>query len=101
MRRVNGRTADNRIPHLGDNFGRVFAWTWNYDRDQAIILLSDYLGELRECHLLADYIDPPIRLDEVLRGLRLALPFGFSDYNEVVAMARRDVRKYYGEDPNA
>jgi hypothetical protein len=28
-------------------------------------------------------------------------PFGFGDYDEVVAMARREVRKYYGADPNA
>jgi hypothetical protein len=46
-------------------------------------------------------IDPPIRLDEVLVGLRLALPWGFDDYNEVVTMARRDVRRYMGSDPNA
>jgi len=74
---------------------------WSRSKDQAMILLADYLGELRECHLLADQIDPPIRLDEILRGLRLALPFGFSGYNEVVTMARREVRRYYGEDPNA
>jgi hypothetical protein len=45
-------------------------------------------------------MDPPIRLDEVLGALRLALPWWFNDYNEVVTMARRDVRGYYGADPN-
>lgn len=101
IRRVADMPADDRVPHLGDNFGRVFAWIWNDDKDLAMILLSDYLAELREGHLLADEIDPPIRLDEVLSGLRLALPFGFSDYDQVVTMARREVRRYYGADPNA
>jgi hypothetical protein len=100
IRRLERMPANNRIPHLGDHFGRVFAWIWNHDKDQAMILLSDYLGELREAHLLADKIDPPIRLDEILRGLRPALPLGFNDYDEVVSMAHRDIRKYYGEDPN-
>ena len=58
MRRIERMPADDRIPHLGDHFGRVFAWIWNQDKDQAMILLSDYLGELREAHLLADQIDP-------------------------------------------
>jgi len=93
--------AERRISHLGDPFGRVFAWVWSHDKDQAMILLADYLAQLRDGHPLADEIDPPIRLDEILVGLRLALPFGFSDYNEVVAMARRKVRRYYGADPNA
>jgi hypothetical protein len=101
MREVVDMPADDRVFHLGDPFGRVFAWVWNDDKDVAMILLSDYLAELREGHLLAEKIDPPIRLDEVLRGLRLALPFGFSDYDEVVTKARREVRRYYGADPNA
>lgn len=42
-----------------------------------------------------------IGLDEVLRGLRLALPDGFGDYDQVVSKARRDVQGYYGYDPKA
>ena len=90
--------AEDRIEHVGDLFGRVFAWVWSRDRDQAMIVLADYLARLREGH---PEIEPPIRLDEILEGLRLALPFGFDDYSEVVTMARREVRKYYGADPNA
>lgn len=66
-----------------------------------MILLSDYMTELREGNPSSYEIDPPIRLDEVLAGLRLALPWGFDEYDEVVAMARREVRKYYDGDPNA
>jgi hypothetical protein len=101
MREAVDMPADDRVLHLGDPFGRVFAWVWNDDKDVAMMLLSDYLAELREGHLLADKIDPPISLDEVLSGLRLALPSGFSDYDEVVTKARREVRRYYGADPNA
>lgn len=101
MREVVDMPADDRVLHLGDPFGRVFAWVWNDDKDTAMMMLSDYLSELREGHLLADKVNPPIRLDEVLRGLRPALPFGFSDYDEVVTKARREVRRYFGADPNA
>jgi hypothetical protein len=100
MREVVESSGDDRVLHLGDPFGRVFAWVWNDDKDDAVRMLSDYLAELREGHLLASQIDPPIRLDEVLGGLRLALPRGFSDYDEVVTKARREIRRYYGEDPN-
>ena len=92
--------AKNRIMHLGDPFGTVFAWVWSYDKDEAMIMLADYLAALRGSEPLVGAIDPPIRLDEVLKALRLALPSRFSDYDEVVNMARLKVRKYYGADPN-
>lgn len=93
--------AKYRILHLGDPFGTVFAWVWSYDKDEAMIMLADYMAALRGFEPLVGSIDPPIRLDEVLRALRPALPSRFSDYDEVVAMARLKVRKYYGADPNA
>ena len=92
--------AKNRILHLGDPFGTAFAWVWSYDKDEAMIMLADYLAALRGSEPLVGAIDPPIRLDEVLRALRPALPSRFSDYDEVVSMARLKVRKYYGADPN-
>ena len=49
---------------------------------------------------MAKNINPPIRLDEVLDALRLALPNGFDDYDAVIAKARRDVKGYYGGNPN-
>jgi hypothetical protein len=91
--------AEHRIWHLGDPFGSAFAWVWSYDKDEAMIMLADYIAALRGHEPLN--IDPPIRLDEVLKALRLALPSGFSEYDEVVTMARQKVRKYYGSDPNA
>jgi hypothetical protein len=93
--------AKNRILHLGDPFGTAFAWVWSYDKDEAMIMLADYLAALRGSEPLVGATDPPIRLDEVLRALRPALPSRFSDYDEVVKMARLKVRKYYGADPNA
>jgi len=93
--------AEPRILHLGDPFGTVFAWVWSYDKDEAMIMLADYIAALRGFEPLVGTIDPPIRLDEILRALRLALPSRFSDYDEVVSMARLKVRKYYGADPNA
>jgi hypothetical protein len=93
--------AEHRIVLLGDPFGLVFAWMWARDRDQAMILLADFMTELRDGHPLAYDIDPPIRLDEILGSLRLALPWGFDEYNEVVTMARREVPKHYGRDVNS
>jgi hypothetical protein len=91
--------TEHRLFHLGDPFGTAFAWVWSYDKDEAMIMLADYLAALRGSEPLET--DPPIRLDEVLRALRLALPSRFNDYDEVVTMARLKVRKYYGADPNA
>jgi hypothetical protein len=53
MREAVDMPADDRVSHLGDPFGRVFAWVWNDDKDVAMMLLSDYMAELREGHLLA------------------------------------------------
>lgn len=93
--------AKTRILHLGDPFGTVFAWVWSYDKDEAMIMLADYLAALRGSEPLVGPIEPPIRLDEILKALRLALPSRFVDYDEVVAMARLKVRRYLGADPNA
>jgi hypothetical protein len=87
--------ARYRIPSLGGSFSTVFSWVWSNDRDEAMILLADYLAHLRESN-----IDPPISLEEVLEALRPTLSWRFADYNEVLTMAHQKVRKYYGADPN-
>lgn len=101
-RRLRDGPPGQRMMHLGDPFGRVFAWIWREDPDQAMLLLADYLAVLRDHNPVAD-LDPPVRLDDVLRGLRPALPHDFSeaDYHAVVTRARREVQGYYGADPNA
>jgi hypothetical protein len=90
----------DRVGHLGDSFGKVFASDWNHNKNEAMILLSAYLYELREGHLLSDKIEPPIRLDEVLEGLEPALVEEFGDYDEVITKARREFRRFYVSDPN-
>ncbi len=99
-RQIQDEPQHRKIMHLGDPFGRVFAWVWNDDPDQAMILLADMLAVLRDHNPVAD-LNPPVRLDEVLHGLRPALPHDFRDYDQVVAKARREVQGYYGGDPNA
>jgi hypothetical protein len=79
------------LVHLRDSFGRVFAWAWEQDHTMAMILLADYLAELRVHGPGAPEVEPPIRLDEVLNGLRIAVPEGFTDYDEVVNAARNEV----------
>jgi hypothetical protein len=89
------------VPHLGDPFGRVLAWAWETDQDEAMVLLAGYLAGLRDHHPLAGTVSPRISLEEVLGALRLALPDGFGDYEALTAKARRDVQDYYGPDPDA
>jgi hypothetical protein len=84
-----------REAHPGPLFGRVLAWVWDDDKDSAISLLADYLADLRD-PWRPEKIEPPISLDEVLHGLRLALPTRFGDYDELVTWARRDLRRYNG-----
>jgi hypothetical protein len=74
----------------GDPFGTVFAWLWEDDPDQAMVFLGDVMAVLRDHNPVAD-LSPPVTLDEILSGLRLALPSGFTGYDHVVDKARRDV----------
>jgi len=91
-----------RITLLGTPFGRVFAWAWSHDRDEAMIILSDLLANVRNEQEETGKGDADrVRLDEILRALPLCLPAKFADYREVVRMARKEVREYLGSDPNA
>ncbi len=98
-RKLRDNPEDRQVMHPGDPFGRVLAWVWREDPDEAMLLLADYLAMLRDHNPWAD-IDPPVRLDEVLGGLRLALPHDFGEYDALVAKAHREVQGYYGADPN-
>lgn len=87
----------HRLLHPGDGFGRVIAWIWPHDRDEAVRTLADYLAGLRENHELADEVQPRIRLDETLAGLGHALPGDFTetDTDQLVAYTRQNIRGYY------
>ena len=47
LKSIKTRKTRPKILHPGDSFGRVFAWVWKHDRNRAMILLADYLAELR------------------------------------------------------
>jgi hypothetical protein len=83
------------VLHPGDQFGTVFAWIWEDDPDQAMIFLADVMAALRDHNRVAN-LQPPVTLDELLRGLHLALPNSFTSYANVVEKARSDVEGYYG-----
>lgn len=87
----------SHVLHPGDAFGDVLAWVWEHDRTQAMIMLADYLAELRNHGTGAADVDPPVSLDEVLNGLRIALPSGFADRDEVLEVARNEVPEFYGD----
>jgi len=65
-------------------------------------LPADCLAMLRDHNPWADFT-PPVRLDEVLGGLRLALPHDFDvlRFCRNTSRPHRDVQGYYGADPNA
>jgi hypothetical protein len=92
---------DPRITIVNPAFARVFVWEWRRDRDLAMIMLADLLASIRDRQEMSDKDEFPVLLDEVLRALALYLPSDFSEYREVVMMARKEVRQYFGSDPNA
>lgn len=92
---------DPRITILNPAFVRVFLWEWQRDRDLAMIMLADLLGDIRGCQEMSDGDESPVVLDEILRALPLYLPSDFPEYREIVTTARKDVRQYFGSDPNA
>jgi hypothetical protein len=87
-----------RLAHPGDGFGRIVAWMWNHDRDEAMLFLADYFAELRQHQYLASHLTPPVSLDELLSGLRLAWPSTTPefDYDTFVDQARHEAAGYYG-----
>lgn len=79
-----------RLP-TANQFADVFAWVWDFDRGEAMIVLADYLAALHDCQEKAGDAGPLIELDELLLSLRGALPHGFSDHAAVERLARREV----------
>jgi hypothetical protein len=98
------RAAGGRpVAHPGSPFGGVVAWLWLTAPDEVPELLADLLGNLRYHGPHARKIDPPITLDELLVGLRMAVPPNFTD-RDLAALedkARVEVPKYFGTNPNS
>jgi hypothetical protein len=92
---------DPRITILNPALARIFVWEWQRDRDLAMIMLADLLASIRGRQEMSDGGESPVLLDEVLRAIALYLPSDFSEYREVVMMARKEVRQYFGSDPNS
>lgn len=88
--------------HPGEPFGVVIAWLWASDRHEVPELLADLLTELRHHGSHAGKLHPPITLDELLDGLRLALPSSFTahEYDQLAQLARTEVPRYLLSDPN-
>lgn len=87
-----------RLSHPGDGFGRVLAWTWQEQGEgQAALLVADLLAMLREHHPRAEELQPRITLDELVSGLRLALPGAMSDQEvyDVLTAVRQRVPGFY------
>ncbi|WP_040793199.1 hypothetical protein [Nocardia paucivorans] len=72
--------------HVGDEFGKVFAWLWRVDRHEALDHLAGYLVALRR-H--PDSPTPPVRLDDVLGALGLAADITDDEYAAICDRARR------------
>lgn len=82
--------------HPRDPVGRVLAYLWNDDHDEAMIFIADYLAELNVHHELAGQFGT-VSLGEVLDGLRLCMPPSFDQLKRLQAQALKDVPGYYGE----
>lgn len=83
-----------QFDHAGDPVGKIIAWLWRNNQDDAMMGLADYISQLRNHHPAAP--SPPITLDDVLGALRPAMPSNFIDYELLCAKARTDVPVYYG-----
>ena len=81
--------------HPGGLFGIVLAWLWEDDHDEAMIFLAGYLAELNIHHPEAG-AHGSVSLEDLLAGLRLAMPQGFDDLPELCAAARAEVAGHYG-----
>ncbi|GAA4758225.1 hypothetical protein [Actinomycetospora chibensis] len=83
--------------HPGDLFGRVLAYLWDTEPDEAMIFLADYLADLN-VHNENAAIYGEVSLEEVLQGLRLCMPTNFRGTEALKRKARADVPEYYGGD---
>lgn len=97
--KLNATSGLPRVVHPGDSFGRIVAWMWAQDREETMLLLADFLAELRDHHALSGDVTPPVSLAEVLTGLRLAWPPTAADAElaDLTDYARTKVASYYGK----
>lgn len=71
------RSQSSAWYHPGDSFGRVMAWLWDTGQaDQLNLLVADLLAELRHHNKAAPEPGQRITLETLVRGIRLALPYG-------------------------
>jgi hypothetical protein len=98
VRMMRERRDGERRLILAGVFGDVFAWVWEFDRDEAMLMLSDTLSSLRQCQDDPPYApdedeEPPITLDELLRAVALALPADFRTRHcrDIRRMAEREL----------
>ncbi|MFF2999500.1 hypothetical protein ACFVTC_33880 [Streptomyces sp. NPDC057950] len=89
--RVEGQSANP-----GDAFGSVFAWLWERDRNSAVAAFAGLLAEARKQSDEGD----EVRLEELIRGLRLALHrsrLGQQvEFHEVGRTLRDQVPEHFG-----
>ncbi|WP_393073033.1 hypothetical protein [Streptomyces sp. LN704] len=89
--RVEGQSANP-----GDAFGNVFAWLWERDKDSAVAAFAGLLAEARKQSDEGD----EVRLEELIKGLRLALHrsrLGQNDeFYEVERVLRDQVPEHFG-----
>ncbi|MFJ5270933.1 hypothetical protein [Streptomyces sp. NPDC088358] len=89
--RVEGQSANP-----GDAFGNVFAWLWERDKDSAVAAFAGLLAEARKQSDEGD----EVRLEELIKGLRLALHrsrLGQKDeFYEVERVLRDQVPEHFG-----
>jgi hypothetical protein len=81
--------------HLGGLTGEVLAYLWADDPDEAMVFLADLLAELNKHHPQAG-THGQVGLDELLDGLRLAMPPGFDGLDALCTKAQHDVPGHYG-----
>ncbi|MCP2323385.1 hypothetical protein HDA40_001892 [Hamadaea flava] len=89
--------------HPGDPFGTVVSWLWMHHPDELMAHLADYMDRLRSTSPhLEGWEGPRVALDDVLRGLPLAVPAGFTDdeTTALISAMAGEIPKRLSEDPN-
>lgn len=88
-------SEDGKLLHIGDDFGRVFAWLWRSDQDEALDHLSDYIWRLRYAKSA-----PAVQsLEDVLAAMRFAADITDDEYRVICERARDDLADRFAADP--
>ena len=85
--------------HPGDRFGDYLTWLWREDqRGELCLVLTDLIADLRDHNTESK---SSYTLENLLAGVRLAAYHLTDDeVDALVELAREEVPKYYGGDPN-